>query len=76
MQPNYDALYRALVSSNTDPTNSGKIKVQCPQISGFAEIRSAEPVNPSLPVPLVGTTVFIGFSGGDITKPFYFANAT
>jgi hypothetical protein len=75
MQPKYDALYRALVTSITDATGMGKIRVQCPQIGGLAEIRSAEPANPGMPVPAVGTTVWIGFSGGDITKPTYLANS-
>lgn len=74
MQPKYDAIYRALVTSTTDSTNSGKIRVQCPQIGGLAEIRAAEPVNPVLPVPAVGSTVWIMFNGGDITKPAYFSN--
>jgi hypothetical protein len=64
MQPNYNAIYRALVTSNTDATNSGKIRVQCPQIAGLAEIRSAEPVNPQQPIPSVGTIVWLMFSGG------------
>lgn len=74
MQPNFDALYRAVVTANTDPSGARKIKVQCPQIAGMAEVRSAEPVNPSMPVPSVGTIVWVGFSGGDITKPFYLTN--
>lgn len=74
MQPKFDALYRAIVTSVIDTTNSGKIKVQCPQIGGMAEIRAAEPANPGLPVPIVGSIVWIGFSGGDITKPMYMAN--
>jgi len=76
MQPSFDALYRALVTSNTDATNTGKIRVQCPQIAGSAEIRTAEPANLQMPIPNVGTTVWIGFSGGDVTKPFYFANSS
>lgn len=76
MQPNFDALYRAIVTSTADPTNTGKIKVQCPQIAGIAEIRSAEPVNPGMPVPVAGSIVWVGFSGGDITKPFYMTNQT
>ena len=75
MQPKYDAIYRALVTSTTDATNSGKIRVQCPQIAGLAEIRAAEPVNPAQPVPKVGTTIWIMFSGGDVTKPAYFGNS-
>jgi hypothetical protein len=54
----------------------GKIKVQCPQVAGTAEIRSAEPVNFGLPIPLVGTTVWVAFNGGDLTKPMYFANTS
>lgn len=74
MQPKFDALYRSIVTSNIDASNSGKIKVQCPQISGLAEIRFAEPANPQEYIPDVGTTVWVGFSGGDITKPFYLSN--
>jgi hypothetical protein len=74
MPHSYDAIYRALVTSTADPTGMGKIKVVCPQVSGQAEIRSAEPVNSALPVPTTGTTVWIMFSGGDLTKPAYFSN--
>lgn len=74
MQPNFDALYRALVTSTADPTNTGRIRVQCPQLAGIAEIRAAEPANPQEPVPPVGSTVWIAFSGGDITKPVYLTN--
>lgn len=74
MQPNFDALYRSIVTANVDTSGAGKIKVQCPQIAGMAEIRSAEPVNPGMPVPAVGSIVWVGFSGGDMTKPYYMAN--
>lgn len=74
MQPKYNAIYRALVTSNVDATNSKKIRVQCPQVAGLAEIRSAEPVDPGIPIPAVGSTVWLMFSGGDITKPAYFGS--
>jgi len=74
MQLNFDALYRSIVTSNTDTSNSGKIRVQCPQIAGLAEIRQAEPFNSNMPVPTVGSIVWIAFSGGDVTKPFYLNN--
>ena len=74
MQPKYDAIYRALVTANYDPTGTGKIRVQCPQVAGLAEIRAAEPINPKDPVPFTGSTVWLIFSGGDITKPAYFSN--
>lgn len=74
MQPKFDAMYRALVTSNVDPTNKGLIRVQCPQIGGLIEVRAAEPANPQEPIPPVGSTVWVGFSGGDITKPYYQTN--
>lgn len=74
MQANYLGVYRALVTSVADPTNSGKIRTQCPQISGNAELRWAEPVNPEEPAPSPGTIVWVAFSGGDLTKPMYFNN--
>lgn len=75
MQPSYNSIYRALVTNNIDTTNQGKIRVQCPQVAGAAEIRSAEPSNPGMPVPSVNTIVWIYFNGGDITKPVYFSNS-
>lgn len=74
MQHRYSAIYRALVTSTTDSTNSGKIRVQCPQVAGLAEIRAAEPVNSGIPVPAIGSLVWLMFSGGDVTKPAYFGN--
>lgn len=74
MQPSYDALYRALVTSNVDSAGLNRIKVQCPQIGAAVEIRAAEPANPQEPIPPIGSTVWIAFSGGDITKPIYFTN--
>lgn len=74
MQTNLVGVYRALVTSISDPTNSKKIRTQCPQVAGSAELRWAEPVNPNEPVPDVGSTVWVAFSGGDVTKPMYFNN--
>lgn len=74
MQPKYNSIYRAVVTTNVDSSNSGKIKVQAPQIGGAVEIRAAEPANPQEPVPTVGSTVWLAFSGGDITKPVYYTN--
>lgn len=79
MQPNtlptYLGLYRSIVTNNVDSTNQNKIKVVCPQVAGNAEIRSAEPVNPQEQIPAIGSIVWVGFSGGDITKPYYLANS-
>lgn len=76
MQPKFDALYRGVVTSNVDTSNKGRIKVQCPQIAGLAELRVAEPANPHMPVPSIGSTVWVTFSGGDITKPVYINNSS
>lgn len=69
----YDSIgtYRAKVLSTADPTNSGKIKVQCPQVAGLAELNWAEPANFADPIPNAGDLVWIFFSGGDTTKPVY-----
>lgn len=69
----YDSIgtYRAKVLSTADPTNTGKIKVQCPQVAGLAELNWAEPANFADPVPNAGDLVWIFFSGGDTTKPVY-----
>lgn len=69
----YDSIgtYRAKVLSTADPTNTGKIKVQCPQVAGLAELNWAEPANFADPVPNVGDLVWVFFSGGDTTKPVY-----
>lgn len=64
-------VYRALVTSVTDPTFSKRVKVQCPQVGGAAELQWAEPVDFRDPVPNPGDLVWISFNGGDTTKPVY-----
>ena len=72
--PTFPSIYRAIVVSSTDPSNSGRIKTVCPQVSGTTELMWASPVNPGEPIPLVNTVVWVFFSGGDLTKPLYFSN--
>jgi len=74
MQTSYMGVYRALVTTNVDPAGLGRIRTQCPQVAGAAELRWAEPVNIEAPIPLNNTLVWIAFSGGDVTKPMYFTN--
>lgn len=74
--PTYLGSYRALVTSVTDPTLTGRIRTQCPQISGTAELNWALPLNPLDPIPAVGTVCWIFFNGGDLTKPVYAANGS
>jgi hypothetical protein len=74
MQCNYLGIYRATVVGTGDPSGKGRIRVQVPQLSGAAESRWAEPVNPGLPVPSAKSIVWISFNGGDLNKPVYFSN--
>lgn len=71
MQAEVFGTYRALVTSTADPTNSSRIRVICPQISGTAELNWAEPANISEPVPHTGDIVWIFFNGGETYKPVY-----
>jgi len=73
--PTHLGLYRALVTSVSDPTTAGRIRTQCPQISGTAELNWAIPINPLDPVPAVGSIVWVGFNGGDLTKPVFISNS-
>jgi hypothetical protein len=68
---NFLGTYRAIVTSNVDPTNRGFIKVQCPQVAGLAELNAAEPANKDAPIPNVGDLVWIYFNGGETHKPVY-----
>lgn len=70
-QISFTGTYRAIVTSNIDPTNRGFIKVQCPQVAGLAELNFAEPANKDAPIPLVGDIVWIYFNGGETHKPIY-----
>lgn len=63
--------YRGKVTAVNDPTNSRKIKLQCPQIAGQAELQWAEPANLLDPIPNPGDLVWVFFNGGDTTKPVY-----
>lgn len=71
MLDNANGTYRGRVTAVNDPTNSKKIKFQCPQIAGNAELQWAEPTNYLDPIPLPGDLVWIYFNGGDTTKPVY-----
>jgi len=75
MQPNYTGVYAALVTNNSDPTHSKRIRAQVPQISAAAELNWATSVNSQQPVPAVNTIVYVVFNGGDLTKPMYFPNS-
>jgi hypothetical protein len=70
----YPAIYRALVTSVADPLVLGRVRAQCPQVSGAAELNWAIPINNKNPLPLVGDIIWVAFNGGDLTKPIYFTD--
>lgn len=72
----YPGVYRAKVVSTDDPEDSNRVKVQVPQLFGQEVLSWANPVG-VLPVPEVGSGVWIMFEGGDSRHPvwlgqFYF----
>jgi hypothetical protein len=64
-------LYRASVANNQDPLNEARVTLLIPQVLGNAESAWSVPSSPTNTVPPVGQTVWVQFSGGDITKPVY-----
>jgi hypothetical protein len=66
-----DAIYPATVANNVDPLGQYRVTLYVPQILGTAESAWALPIQPTDTVPPVGATLWVHFSGGDITKPVY-----
>jgi hypothetical protein len=64
-------MYQASVANNQDPLNEVRVTLLIPQILGDAESAWAVPASPTNTIPPVGQTVWVQFSGGDITKPVY-----
>ncbi|MFE9525232.1 phage baseplate assembly protein V [Streptomyces sp. NPDC006631] len=64
-------MYRGSVSTNQDPLNEARVTLLIPQVLGDAESAWAVPASPTNTVPPVGQTLWVQFSGGDITKPVY-----
>jgi hypothetical protein len=64
-------MYRASVANNQDPLNEARVTLLIPQVLGNAESAWAAPSSPTNTVPPVGQTLWVQFSGGDITKPVY-----
>ncbi|SRR5260221_3261771 len=71
MQTNLYGTYRAVVTTNRDPTRKNRIRVKAPQVSGNAELDWAEPINPGSPIPSTNAVVWVMFNGGYINKPVY-----
>lgn len=71
MQNDLTGIYRAIVTSTSDPLVQKRIKVKVPQVAGEAELDWVSPVNPVLPVPATGTILWVMFNGGYINKAVY-----
>jgi hypothetical protein len=67
-------IYFGYVSSNSDPTDSGRLKLRVPQVLGTAVSGWATPMVPLTYVPPIGALVAVMFVGGDPTQPVYFGN--
>ncbi|WP_130335036.1 phage baseplate assembly protein V [Streptomyces sp. BK022] len=64
-------MYRGSVANNQDPLNEARVTLLIPQVLGNAESAWAVPASPTNTIPPVGQTLWVQFSGGDITKPVY-----
>jgi hypothetical protein len=64
-------MYRASVANNQDPLNEARVTLLIPQVLGNAESAWAAPASPTNTIPPIGQTLWVQFSGGDITKPVY-----
>ncbi|MGW0626230.1 phage baseplate assembly protein V [Streptomyces sp. NPDC002758] len=64
-------MYRASVANNQDPLNEARVTLLIPQVLGNAESAWAAPSSPTNTIPPIGQTLWVQFSGGDITKPVY-----
>lgn len=62
-------LYSAVVVSNSDPEQRGRVQLQIPQITGLAVSGWAEPITAGESVP--GDHVYMTFEGGDRNYPLF-----
>jgi len=67
-------MYRATVKRNDDPLSKQRLILRIPQVLGEADSEWAETSDPTNSVPRLGDTIWVQFSGGDVTKPIYIAN--
>ena len=51
-----------------------RLILRIPQVLGEADSEWAETSDPTNSVPRLGDTIWVQFSGGDVTKPIYIAN--
>jgi hypothetical protein len=64
--------YRGIVMNNVDPSQLGRLRVRVPDVTGDLEIGWAMPCAATvdrLPIPAVGTGVWVEFEYGDLNYP-------
>lgn len=78
MANSYYGKYRARVVDVSDPENRGRIRVQCPAVTGESKSTWCEPCVPvaydgggDFYVPKVGDTVWVEFEEGKASKPIW-----
>lgn len=73
--PRFYGIYRGVVAANNDPINSGRLKLQVPQVLSDAITEWAWPVStPNYPLtvpPKVGQGIWVMFEGGDPSYPIW-----
>lgn len=63
--------YRALVLSTADPTATGRVRLQVPQVTGAAPTGWVAPAQAGASVPAVGSVVWVIYEAGDPSYPVY-----
>ena len=72
--PTFYGKYRGIVTDNDDPGKLGRLRARVPAVLGDAETGWAMPcvtVVDCLPLPAVGSGVWIEFEGGDPSRPIW-----
>lgn len=64
-------IYRGRVVNNNDPTNTGRMKLQVPQLFGQGLTNWALPAQHIRYSANVGDQVWVSFDGGDTSKPLW-----
>lgn len=64
-------IYRGVVRTTADPTGSGRVRLQVPQVSGTALTGWVAPIQSGGAPPSVGQQVWVFYEGGDVSYPVY-----
>jgi hypothetical protein len=68
----YFGIYRGIVMNTADPLMSGRVQVNVPAINNIgADCALPCRQNPALPMPPIGTQVWVMFEAGDVNYPVW-----